>query len=42
MPKCCDGCRWMDDQFGVCFNGDCDWCADVPPEDYDCELREED
>ena len=41
MPKCGKNCRWLDGWFGVCCNGECDYCADVPPEDYDCELMEE-
>ena len=41
MPKCGKNCRWLDGWFGVCCNCECDYCADVPPEDYDCELMEE-
>ena len=27
----CKGCRWYDEWFGVCFNGDSPYCADYPP-----------
>ena len=40
----CDTCRWYEPWFGVCCNGDSEWCADTPPEPETegCEYWEED
>lgn len=27
----CRICKWYDEWFGVCFNGDSPYCADYPP-----------
>ena len=27
----CYTCDWYYDWFGVCCNGDCEYCADCPP-----------
>ena len=29
--KTCLNCGWYFAWFGVCFNGDSEWCADCPP-----------
>ncbi len=29
--KNCYICKWYYDWFGVCFNGDSEYCADCPP-----------
>ena len=31
MDGSCKDCRWYDDWFGVCCNGDSPYCADTPP-----------
>ena len=38
----CKGCRWYDEWFGVCCNGDSPYCADWPPDWFgqDCDVRE--
>ena len=43
MERTCKNCRWYYDWFGVCFNGDSEWCADCPHFAYEkaCELWEE-
>lgn len=28
----CETCDWYYDWFGVCYNGDSEYCADCPPE----------
>ena len=28
----CTGCRWYDEWFGVCCNGESEYCADCPPD----------
>lgn len=39
--RVCQTCRWLDYWFGVCCNGESEWGADVPPENYGCEHWEE-
>lgn len=39
--KTCMNCKWLDYWFGVCTNGDSDWCADTPPEKWRCQFWEE-
>ena len=29
--KTCLSCDWYYEWFGVCYNGDSEWCADCPP-----------
>ena len=41
MRRSCATCRWYEEWFGVCFNGDSPYCADCPPwEDRECEQWE--
>ena len=43
QEKTCYNCHWYYRWFGVCYNGDSEWCADCPPDPKErcCPLWQE-
>ena len=42
LSSICDDCKWYEYYNGVCFCGECEYCAGYPPYDLrDCKCFEE-